>query len=265
MTQFCTIASGSSGNASLLSSGDTHILLDLGLSCRRVCQDLHRLGRSPEELTALVVTHEHTDHIKGLATFLKKYPLPLFCTPGTSRELLRRLAGIDHLLRPTVFWEEVKLGDVTLQFLPTSHDSVQSAGVKLTTPDGTVGFLTDTGVIPPDTGQALLGADLLVLESNHDVESLLSGPYPPPLKQRVLGQKGHLSNEDAARFAAESARRGTRSIILAHLSPENNTPQLALNAVGRALEAVGYTGSLTVAPRDSLGPVHQLEGTLCNV
>ena len=117
------------------------------------------------------------------------------------------------------------------------------------TPDGAIGYLTDTGIVVEETRQGLLGADLLVLESNHDVDMLLSGPYPYALKRRVLGSEGHLSNADAAAFAADSARAGTHSIVLAHLSEENNTPQLALDTVGHMLERADYTGDLSVAPR----------------
>ena len=126
-----------------------------------------------------------------------------------------------------------------------------------------MGYLTDSGYIPQETGERLLGADLLVLESNHDVEMVRSGPYPYHLKQRVLGAEGHLSNDTAALYAADCARAGTSAIVLAHLSAENNSPGTALNTVGLALEAVGYTGQLTVAPRAELSTGILLEGSVC--
>lgn len=263
MTTFQTLASGSGGNAALLSHRETRLLIDMGISCRRVCQGLAQAGVRPEELAGVVITHEHSDHIGGLATYIKKYRTPIFCTPGTGRQLAYRLAGVEDLLRPVPLGETVEAGAAALTLLPTSHDCSESAALHLSLPDGRVGYLTDTGYIPEETGRALLGAELLVLESNHDVETLRSGPYPYYLKQRVLGAFGHLSNDEAAAYAAASARAGTRSIILAHLSRENNTPQMALNAVGRLLEAAGWDGALSVAERDRLSEAFLLERVSC--
>jgi len=264
MTRFHTIASGSSGNAALFSDGGVHILIDMGISCRKIVAALAQLGLRPDELSAILITHEHTDHIQGLATYIKKHRTPILCSPGTARQLRYRLAGIDPLLRTVPQGGREICGHVEITVLPTCHDCRESSAFRLDTGRTAVGYLTDTGCIPEETAGALLGSDLLVLESNHDVEMLLSGPYPYPLKRRVLGPEGHLSNETAARFAADSARLGTRDIILAHLSAENNTPQVALNAVGRALEAAGYTGKLCVAPRDTVSEEHRLEGRTCS-
>ena len=264
MTSFCTIASGSSGNAAVLSCGETHLLIDMGISCRRICQALAQLQLTPNDLSAVVITHEHIDHIGGLATYIKKYRTPIICTPGTGRQLHYRLAGIAPLLKILPLGEKLSLGCFSVTALPTSHDCSESAAYRIDTPDGAVGYLTDTGFISEETAAALLGTELLVLESNHDVETLLSGPYPYHLKRRVLGPQGHLSNDIAAQFAADSAKAGTRDIILAHLSAENNTPQMALNTVSRQLEVVSYTGRLSVAPRNSMGEVHKLEVSVCN-
>ena len=263
MTSFCTLASGSSGNAALLSRGDTHLLIDMGISCRRLCQALAQHGLTPGQLSAVLITHEHTDHISGLATYIKKYHTPILCTPGTARQLHYRLAGIGLLLRPLAMGEPVLWDGLTITPFPTSHDCRESAAYRVDTPDGAIGYLTDTGIVVEETRQGLLGADLLVLESNHDVDMLLSGPYPYALKRRVLGSEGHLSNADAAAFAVDSARAGTHSIILAHLSEENNTPQLALDTVGHMLERADYTGDLSVAPRNEPGKIHVLEGAPC--
>ena len=263
MTTFQTFASGSSGNAALLSSGGTHLLLDMGISCRRVCQALNKLGLRPEELAGVLITHEHSDHISGLATYIKKYRTPIFCTPGTARQLAYRIAGIEDLLRPVPLGERMALDGVEVELLPTSHDCRESAAFRIDTVSGSLGFLTDTGYIPEGTGRRLLGAELLVLESNHDIEMLRAGPYPYALKQRVLGEWGHLSNADAARYAAASVRAGTRAILLAHLSRENKTPQLALEAAGALLRQEGYTGPLDVAPPDAMSGRYTLEGAVC--
>ena len=144
----------------------------------------------------------------------------------------------------------------------TSHDAAQSMDYRIDG-SGSVGILTDTGYVTPEAEEVLPGVGMLVLESNHDVDRLRSGPYPYPLKQRVLGSQGHLSNEDAAAFAARMAACGTECIVLAHLSKENNTPQLAYDAVDRALRAGGARVRLYVAPRDELSPAYETEGTPC--
>ena len=263
MTSFQTFASGSSGNAALLSCGDIHLLIDMGISCRRICRALAEQGLTPDDLSAVLITHEHTDHISGLATYIRKYRTPILCTPGTARQLHYRLAGIGLLLRPLAMGEPVSWDGLEITPLPTSHDCRESAAFRIDTPDGSVGYLTDTGVVEEETRNGLLGADVLVLESNHDVDMLLTGPYPYHLKRRVLGCEGHLSNADAAVFAADSARAGTRAIILAHLSAENNTPRLALDTVGQALECVPFAGELWAAPRCEPGRRYVLEAVAC--
>ena len=255
MTRFCTFASGSTGNAALLSSGDTHILIDMGISCRRICQSLSALGLTPEDLSAILITHEHNDHISGLATYIKKYKTPIITTSATARQLVYRIAAIEKQMQCVEWGEVCEVGGVGIRVLESSHDCAGSCAFHLDTPHGSMGYLTDTGYIPADTAQALMGVKFLVLESNHDVEMVRSGPYPYYLKERVLGMRGHLSNEVAAMFALDSVKAGTETIVLAHLSRENNTPGLALNTVGRWLETAGYTGRLIVAPAGEMSEI----------
>ncbi len=264
MTTIRTLASGSAGNASLLSRGKTHLLIDMGISCRRICQSLAELTLSPEDLSGILITHEHTDHIAGLATYIKKYPTPIYCTPAVSRQLAYRLAGVEPLLRPMELEEAITFGEVEAMILPTSHDCQGSAAWRFTTPEGRVGYLTDTGYVVEETGRALLGADILVLESNHDVDMLRTGPYPYLLKKRILGEEGHLSNDAAAAFAVESVRAGTRTVLLAHLSEQNNTPELALLTVRQALEEAGLSPLLAAAPRKTMSVAYRLEGVPCS-
>ena len=263
MTTIRTLASGSSGNAALLSSGETHLLIDMGISCRRICRSLEALGLSPEALDGVLITHEHTDHIGGLATYIKKYHTPIYCTPAVSRQLAYRLAGIEPLLRPLEPGEAVLFGEVEAVILPTSHDCPGSAAWHFTAPEGRVGYLTDTGTIPEETGERLLGAEILVLESNHDVEMLRAGPYPYILKKRILGERGHLSNAAAAEYAVRTVRAGTQVILLAHLSDENNTPELALLTVGQTLEEAGLAPLLAAAPKSVMSEPYVLEGAVC--
>ena len=263
MLTFQTFASGSSGNAALLSWGEIHILIDLGISCRRLSRALADRGLTPGDLTALCVTHEHADHIAGLQTFVKKHRVPILCSPGTARQLSCRIAGAEALLAPFPSGGALEAEGMRITSFPLSHDAREGTGFRFDCPEGSVGVLTDTGYVPDEARELLPGVDLLVLEANHDPETLRSGPYPYPLKERVLGIFGHLSNEAAARFALEAAERGTAQILLAHLSAENNTPAMALRAVGGRLEAAGYGGGLAVAPRSEAGRLWQVGGVPC--
>ena len=254
MTTVHTLASGSSGNAAVLSCGDTHLLIDAGISCRRITTALNALGLSPELLSAILITHTHSDHISGLRTLLKKTDCPILATPRTCRELCCRFEGIDGRLMELE--APVQIGEVGITPVITSHDAPGSCGWRLDTESGSVGFLTDTGYVTDEALDLLPGVDFVILESNHDVESLCSGPYPYYLKQRILGLQGHLCNEDAAQFAVTLAENGANDIVLAHLSRDNNTPAMALNAVAAALDGAGLTPELSVAPRDTVGPCH---------
>lgn len=258
MTTVHTLASGSSGNAAVLSCGDTHLLIDAGISCRRITAALKELGLTPADLTAILITHTHSDHISGLNTLLKKTACPLLATPRTCRELSCRVEGIDPRLMGLD--SPITLGEIDMQPIPTSHDAPGSCGYRIDTGDGSVGVLTDSGFVTDEAAETLTGVDLAVLEANHDVETLQSGPYPYYLKRRILGAGGHLCNEEAARFAVALAGSGTEEIVLAHLSRENNTPAMALRAVETALSAAGLSPALSVAPRDTLGPAHILAG-----
>ena len=256
LTTVHTLASGSTGNALLLSCGESHLLLDAGISCRRVTAALRELGLEPGSLSAILITHTHADHISGLQTLLKRCGAPVFATERAGRELAWRLPDAEARLEVLDFGAPRSIGDVVVTAVPTSHDAPGSCGFRLDTADGAVGVLTDTGYVTDEAADALLGVDLAVLEANHDIETLRSGPYPYYLKQRILGPQGHLSNVDAARFAAALAESGASEIVLAHLSRENNTPAMAQTAVEQALSAAGVSPLLSVAPRDCPGPAH---------
>jgi phosphoribosyl 1,2-cyclic phosphodiesterase len=259
LTTVHTLASGSSGNALLLSCNRTRLLVDVGISCRRVTASLRELGAIPEELSAVLITHTHTDHVSGLRTLLKRTRFPVFVTAQAGRELCCRLPEVECRLAELPLCCPFSLGDVTVTAFPTSHDAPGSCGFRFDTPDGGVGVLTDTGYVTDQAASVLPGVDLAVLEANHDVETLRSGPYPYYLKDRVLGLEGHLCNEDAARFAVTLAETGATEIVLAHLSQENNTPAMAQNAVATALSAAGLDPFLSVAPRDTLGEAHVVQ------
>jgi len=257
LTTLHILASGSSGNAALVSCGGTHLLVDAGISCRRITVSLAELGLTPGDLSAILITHTHSDHISGMQTLLKRTDCPVRGSGRTCRELDYRLAGIRDRLEPLEACAPTPLGDFTVTAIPTSHDAPGACGYRLDAPDGSVGILTDTGFVTEEAADILPGVDLAVLEANHDVESLRSGPYPYYLKQRILGSGGHLRNEDAGSFAVALAQSGASEIILAHLSRENNTPAMARNAVELALSAAGFSEvRLTVAPRDHMSEAY---------
>ena len=255
-----TLASGSSGNASLIRCGDTAVLLDAGISCRRITTSLRELGLTLNDLTAVLITHTHTDHISGLQTMLKKSDFPIFTSQAAARDLLYRMPACAGRLETFVPGQTFALGSCTVHPFAISHDAPGACGYRLDTEDGSVGLMTDSGYVTEEAADTLCGCDLVLLEANHDVETLECGPYPYYLKQRILGSSGHLSNETAARFAVTLADSGTRELILSHLSRENNTPAMAYNAVERALSAAGLSPRLTVAPRDCLSEPYTVSG-----
>ncbi len=242
-----TLASGSSGNCILISQGDTHLLVDCGISCRRIQQALAALELTAEQLSGILITHEHSDHISGLATLFKKYRLPVWCSRGTGRQLTYRIAFLDEVLHPFVPGEMFRVGELTVGTFATLHDAADPVGYTFTDGHHKAAVVTDLGQVTSVVEDSVRGADLLVAEANHDPDLLMQGTYPWQLKQRVLGHHGHLSNAACAELVMRS---GAQTVILAHLSAENNNPALALETV-RA--AVGSTVTVEVAPRCACG------------
>lgn len=263
MLRLHTLASGSEGNCLLLSQGDTHLLVDAGISLRRIKTALAQLDLQMADISGILLTHEHSDHTCALATLTKYHDTPLYASAATARQLCQRLHRSLPQMTLVRSGDTLQIGTCRVSVFATSHDTGESVDFRIDSPDGSVGILTDTGFVPPEAAQTLSGVDLLVLESNHDVEWLLSGPYPYYLKERILSRWGHLSNEAAAAFAVDMARHGTREIVLAHLSRENNTPQRALDTVQRALTAAGLHVRLSVAPRGELSQCFEAEGCTC--
>ena len=263
MLTFTTLASGSSGNAALVSQGDTHILLDAGISARRITSGLAALGVRPEHLSAILITHEHSDHISGLAVLTKKLRAPIYATGPTCRQLCYKIPFVDDLVRQQEAGTGVQIGALWVESFPTPHDAAGSVGYSIAGEEARMVLATDLGYLTPEVRQAAEGCQLLVCEANHDEDWVRSGPYPYYLKQRILGDRGHLSNEAGAELAALAAQSGTRNIVLAHLSAENNTPARAREVVRRRLSALGCDPerelSLTVAPRGEPGPTLRLE------
>ncbi len=262
MLTFTTLASGSSGNAALVSCGSTHILLDAGISARRITTGLKALGVDPSRLTAILVTHEHHDHISGLAVLTKKIRVPIVSSAPTCRQIAYKVPFVDDLLRAQEPGTGIQMGALWVESFQTPHDAAGSVGYSLAGDGGRMVLCTDLGYVTPQVRQAVQGCDLLVCEANHDEDWVRSGPYPYYLKQRILGDRGHLSNEAGAELAAWGVETGVRTVVLAHLSSENNTPARAREVVCRRLGAMGCDPerdvSLSIAPRGDLGPTYRL-------
>lgn len=257
-----TLASGSTGNCLLFSHNGQHLLLDAGISCRRITTALRALDMEPQSLLGVCVTHEHTDHISGLATLTKQYGLPVLTSPGTGRQLCYRIAAMEDLLSPLSPGGVTDLGPFHIAAFPISHDAAQPMGFTVSAEGRTAAVVTDLGYVSDDVLDGILGADLVVCESNHDVEWLQAGPYPYFLKSRILGEQGHLSNEAGAALARWCVEAGTHTILLAHLSRENNTPARALQTARTTLSAAGIDPdrdiTLAVAPRAETSPCYEV-------
>lgn len=261
--QVCTIASGSSGNAMLVSCGGTHLLLDAGISARRITTALKELGVDPAALSGILITHEHTDHIAGVATLTKQLSLPVYATPAVCRQLHYRIPFLEELLRPVEPGADFAVGEVGARPFATPHDSAGSVGYVLEGAGARMALCTDLGHLTADVLAAVEGVDLLAAELNHDEDWVRSGGYPYYLQQRILGDHGHLSNEAGAELVLRGVMAGARTVLLAHLSSENNTPVRARDTAARRLEQAGVDPErdlhLSVAPRSAPGPLYRLE------
>lgn len=254
--EFFTLASGSSGNCAVLRTQEDCFLIDAGISCRRIEQSLRARGLSLSALTAVFITHEHTDHIGGLATLLKKCAAPIYASRGTAGALRNTLTAAPGRICAIPCGDTADFSSCRVRLFALSHDTGDPTGFRFDGTDGSLGVLTDTGIVTDEAREVLLGVDTLLLESNHDVGMVENGPYPYHLKKRILGREGHLSNAAAAEFALSCVKHGTQDILLAHLSAENNTPAAAEYTVARALQKGGHNVRLTVAPRDTMSEVH---------
>lgn len=236
--------SGSKGNCTFISSQKTSFLIDAGKSAKTLCDALTAIGEDIRNISAIFVTHEHSDHIGALSVLSKKFRIPIHITEGSAAKLISAdkpfspLRSCLHIHSP-LYSECFTLpdGNINVSSFETSHDSLESVGyrVEIDSPDGTpvytFGYATDTGCITEGMLNGLSGCESVIIEANHDVEMLRSGPYPYELKMRILSRSGHLSNAECASLASALVRSGTKNIMLAHLSEENNTPQAALDAV----------------------------------
>src|SRR5436309_5227289 len=250
MVRMTVLAAGSRGNTAIRSSTGTSILIDAGISCRETLRRMHSAGEDPSKLSAVVITHEHQDHISGLAVLARRLKIPVYITGHTHHEWQRWVRGPitpqaqlyedddkAHLDRCEHFRAGVKfqIGDIEILPFTIPHDAVDPVGFVFRTEGLKIGMATDLGYMPANVKMHLRGCDALILESNHDLEMLRGCSYPWSVKQRVMSRVGHLSNDSLAEFFSTDYDGGAAYVVLAHLSEQNNHPEIARAAAEQAL------------------------------
>lgn len=236
--------SGSGGNSTFVRVGDTAILIDAGRNARMLCRSLCEIGEDIKNISAIFITHDHGDHISALEVLCKKNDIPVYAT----RQSAERFSA-DSCVRRTLVEQDILFGveleDMKVSSFRTPHDSLMSVGYRIEFEDSdgahAIGYATDVGYVSDSVRDGLMGCEAVIIEANHDVDMLMNGPYPRELKTRVASRRGHLSNDDCAELSLELARNGTRAIMLAHLSKENNEPYLAFDTVSSAISGLGVS------------------------
>ncbi|MDO4563124.1 MAG: MBL fold metallo-hydrolase [Clostridia bacterium] len=256
--RLCSISSGSSGNATFVECGGSKLLVDCGISGKALCRELETIGVAPNELRGILVTHEHIDHIKGVGILSRKFNLPIYATVGTWNTMIGVIGeisydNIHYIEAETPFLVE----NAFVAPFSTPHDAAESVGFRFEEGRHTLAIATDIGAMSASVYEYIQDADIVLLESNHDIDMLLHGPYPEPLKRRILSSRGHLSNADCALVCRALLNNGTRAIVLAHLSNDNNTADLAFGTVAGEIEKcgakIGSDIDIYVANRHTVG------------
>lgn len=257
MTRFCSLFSSSSGNALYLEYKNTRLLIDCGVSCKKICEALKGIDVSPSDIDGVLVTHEHSDHISGIRVFSHNYKCGIYSGERTLSSLpCENLSAVES---GRVF----EIGDIEILPFDIPHDALQPFGYSFKFGNTKLSVATDMGKIDVNVAENIRGSDIVFIESNHDSEMLKTGPYPVYLKKRITGTSGHLSNDQCATLAAALARTGTKQFILGHLSEINNTPEIAKKTVGDGLKNEGFKIGkdilLDVAPKDSTLKIYDIK------
>jgi phosphoribosyl 1,2-cyclic phosphodiesterase len=242
------LGSGSEGNAVVIEAGGRRLLVDAGFSAREIKRRLAKVGLEPEDLHGVVLTHEHLDHVRGVERFCRKRRVPIYATAGTVGGMTLR-PEVAALVRPCRSGQPFEAAGFVVEMFTVPHDAREPVGVVVVDPGGggRVGLVSDLGCRSRLAWARLGGVHALVLEANHDLEMLRNGPYPWPLKQRVAGRHGHLSNADGADGLAELAHEGLQHVVLYHLSQVNNLPALAAAVVGEELSRLRTKAAMTIS------------------
>jgi len=234
--RFASLGSGSGGNCSLIEAGETRVLLDSGFAAKEVEARLKQLGVEPDTVQAILVTHEHHDHTKGVGAYARRYKLPVWMTAGTHRQ--NRCGELPQVEVFNCHNGGFTIGELTVEPFPVPHDAVEPAQFVFSSNGSRLGMLTDIGFYTPHIVETLKGCDALFLECNHDPDMLANGPYPPSLQARVAGRLGHLSNAQAAEFLQQLDHDRLQHIVAAHLSERNNRPELVREAMASVSTAI---------------------------
>ena len=238
--KICPLSSGSSGNCILIKADSATVLVDCGITGKAASSQLQRAGVSPDEIDALIVTHEHTDHTSGVGVLSRRFNIPVYATIGTWKAMINSLGKINPLLIHYIA-PEVPFSIKGAAFHPfkTSHDAKESIGLLFTNGEKYGAIATDMGTVSRHIFELLSVCSIILIEANHDETMLINGPYPHSLKERILSDEGHLSNRLCAALCAKLVREGKlRKIMLGHLSADNNTPALAYGTVRKSIDAV---------------------------
>lgn len=256
MARFCTLFSGSGGNCSYISGADTAVLVDVGRTAKQVLGAMAAREIEPRSLDALLVTHEHTDHVQGIRVFLKKVPLPVYATAEVLEKLCwEQAVPAGHPTVTVMEGQPFSIGSMKVRAFDTPHDSIHSVGYRIQTADGRgIALATDMGFMSDSVRENITGSDLVLLESNYDPSMLSVSGYPYALKQRIVSNLGHLSNEACSQELARLVRYGSTRLVLGHLSRNTNLPELAALSARTVLQGAGMRENadyqLRVAPRD---------------
>ncbi len=253
--EFINLGSGSAGNSSLVRAGRTSILIDIGFSARETGRRLEQAGVAVESLSAILLTHEHSDHVAGASVASRRWGVPVFCRASVAEAARLHEKGVARL--ESLPESRFDLGDLRITPFPVPHDAVETVGFVVEGEGMRLGYATDMGEVSDTVVEHLAGSHILAVEANHDVDMTRHGPYPWHLKKRILGDRGHLSNEGTADLLARIAGVETSQVVLTHLSETNNTPELALLGARDGLErSMNPAVSLDVACQGGpAGPV----------
>lgn len=261
--EFCSIYSGSSGNCLYVGSEETRILVDAGLTGKRIQDGMKEAGIAPDTIDAILITHEHSDHIKAAGILSRRFNLPIYASDGTWEAMERFIGPIKpENIKTFSNYEPFEVGDMTVVPYEIPHDAAQPCGYSIIQGKSKVSIATDIGHITDTVKKSICDSDLILLESNHDVEMLKVGPYPYNLKLRILSNEGHLSNENAGKLICEIFNSKIKKVMLGHLSHTNNYPELALRTVLSVLEMNGIQDGrdldVGIAHRDKVGRMQRI-------
>ncbi len=265
--QLCSLASGSSGNCYYVGSSAGGVLVDAGISARRIRKTLEEIGPGISGIKGILITHNHIDHIKSLTLLTKKYGIPVYCTEGTWKGVMRHRMTLDanqEMYRPIKAGVPFTIGDMQIEAFPVSHDAHEAVGYHFSAFGRKLSIATDLGVIGEQAAHFLSQSDVLVIESNYDEEMLLNGHYSDQLKERVHSSMGHMCNTHTSEFLAGFYHPGISHILLCHLSADNNTPDIAMQTLHQTFESKGieiHSNTIIQAlPRGNRSEVFILSG-----